>query len=607
MQTISELFSASLKHNLENALMYKDAGHWVPISSRELHRRVAGVARTLISWGIAKGDRVAILSENRPEWMIADLAVMTLEAVTVPIYPTLTPEQIAWLLRDSGARVLFASSAEQLQKFREVRAHVPVERLVLMDPEATTKETTCSGATSMSQIIESGSDAAEAEFDARMRKIQPGDLATIIYTSGTTGDMKGVMLTHRNLASNEECSLAEFEVGRGDRHLSFLPLSHVTARHVDLGMLSRGVTIAYCSHIESVPESLQEIRPTIFVAVPRLYEKLKDKVEHQAKGLKRHLIAWALRTGRRHLRETLAGHVPASLDWKIADKLVFFKVRQGMGGAVRIYISGGAPLGRDLAEWFACVGIRIHEGYGLTETSPVIAVNTPKAHKLGTVGKPLPNVEVRIAADGEILVRGPSVFEGYWNLPEETRTAFVDGWFATGDIGHLDSDGFLSVTDRKKNLIKTSGGKFIAPQPIEARLKLSPFVEEAVVIGDRRKFPSVVLIPAFPALETWARSKGVPTSDHNALVENSATQALYRGIVEDLNETLAQFEKLKKFLRLVRRDRVAQLRRAPRRARRGARARRAAGVRGSGRPNPRRVRAHGHHGSLERNAPVASG
>jgi long-chain acyl-CoA synthetase len=545
MQTISELFSASLEHNLESAMMYKAAGRWVSISSRELHRRVARVAGTLLSWGLAKADRVAILSENRPEWMIADLAIMTLGTVTVPIYPTLTPEQVAWLLRDSGARVLFVSSAEQLQKFREVRAHVPVERLVLMDPDKTD-----SVAASMSEMMQSVSDAQDAAYDARMRSIQPGDLATIIYTSGTTGDMKGAMLTHRNLASNEECSLAEFEVGQGDRHLSFLPLSHVTARHVDLGMLHHGVTIAYCSHIESVPEALQEIRPTIFVAVPRLYEKLKDKVDQQASGIKRHLIAWALKTGRRHLQETLAGHPPVSLDWKIADKLLFSKVRQGMGGAVRIYIAGGAPLGRDLAEWFACVGIRIHEGYGLTETSPVIAVNTPKAHKLGTVGKPLPNVEVRIAADGEILVRGPSVFEGYWNLPEETRKAFVDGWFATGDLGHLDSDGFLSVTDRKKNLIKTSGGKFIAPQPIEARLKLNPYVEEAVVIGDRRKFPSVVLVPAFAALETWARSKGVPTSDYNALVENPATQLLYRGIVEDLNETLPQFEKLKKFLLL---------------------------------------------------------
>ncbi len=400
----------------------------------------------------------------------------------------------------------------------------------------------------MGPWMESISQEPDPEFEAQVLTVRAEDLATIIYTSGTTGEMKGVMLTHRNLISNEECSLAEFDVGQGDRHLSFLPLSHVTARHVDLGMLHRGVTIAYCPHIESVPQFLQEIRPTIFVAVPRLYEKLKDKVEQQAKGVKRHGIAWALKTGRGHLEETLAGKIPSSLDWKIADKLLFSKVRQGMGGEVRIYISGGAPLGRHLAEWFACVGIRIHEGYGLTETSPVIAVNTPGAHKLGTVGKPLSNLQVRIAEDGEILVRGPSVFSGYWNLPQETREAFVDGWFATGDIGRLDEDGFLSVTDRKKNLIKTSGGKFIAPQPIEARLKLSPFVEEAVVIGERRKFPSVVLIPAFPALEAWARSRGLPFSDRAMLVENPATQALYAGIVEDLNETLAQFEKLKKFL-----------------------------------------------------------
>jgi long-chain acyl-CoA synthetase len=543
MQTIGDLFQSSVELNIERALMYKRAGQWVSISSGELRRRVAGVAHGLLSWGIAKGDRVAILSENRPEWMIADLAVMSLGAVTVPIYHTLTPEQIAWLLRDCEARALFLSSAEQLQKFCEVRAHVPVERVIAMDPDSVR-----AGAEAMGTLMERDANLTAAAFETSMRAVQSGDLATIIYTSGTTGDMKGVMLTHGNLISNEECSLAEFDVGEGDRHLSFLPLSHVTARHVDLGMLHRGVTIAYCSRIESVPDLLQEIRPTIFVAVPRLYEKVKGKAEQQATGMKRRIMSWAIHVGRRHIRQTLAGEVPASLVWKIADRLVFSKVRRGMGGEVRIYISGGAPLGRDLAEWFACVGIRIHEGYGLTETSPVIAVNTPKAHKLGTVGKPLPNLEVRIGSDGEILVRGPSVFSGYWNLPHETRNAFVDGWFATGDIGYLDSNGFLSVTDRKKNLIKTSGGKFIAPQPIEARLKLSPFVEEAIVLGDRRKFPCVVIIPAFAALETWASSNGLPVSDRGALVQHPGTQALYNGIVEKLNETLAQFEKLKKVL-----------------------------------------------------------
>jgi long-chain acyl-CoA synthetase len=543
MQTIGDLFQSSVELNIERALMYKRAGQWVSISSGELRRRVAGVAHGLLSWGIAKGDRVAILSENRPEWMIADLAVMSLGAVTVPIYHTLTPEQIAWLLRDCEARALFLSSAEQLQKFCEIRAHVPVERVITMDPDSVR-----AGAEAMGTLMERDPNLTAAAFEARMRAVQSGDLATIIYTSGTTGDMKGVMLTHGNLISNEECSLAEFDVGEGDRHLSFLPLSHVTARHVDLGMLHRGVTIAYCLRIESVPDLLQEIRPTIFVAVPRLYEKVKDKAEQQATGMKRRIMSWALQAGRRHIQQTLAGEIPASLVWEIADRLVFSKVKRGMGGEVRIYISGGAPLGRDLAEWFACVGIRIHEGYGLTETSPVIAVNTPKAHKLGTVGKPLPNLEVRIASDGEILVHGPSVFSGYWNLPQETREAFVDGWFATGDIGYLDSNGFLSVTDRKKNLIKTSGGKFIAPQPIEARLKLSPFVEEAIVLGDRRKFPCVVIVPAFAALEAWARSNALLVSDRGALVQHPDTQALYHGIVEKLNETLAQFEKLKKIL-----------------------------------------------------------
>jgi long-chain acyl-CoA synthetase len=316
---------------------------------------------------------------------------------------------------------------------------------------------------------------------------------------------------------------------------------------VDLALLSRGVCIAYCSRIEGVLEALLEIRPTIFVSVPRFYEKIRGKVE-AASGLRGRLVKWALNAGRRHRNEFLADQRPEGLEWKLADLLVFSKVRAGLGGAVRLYLSGGAPLGRELGEWFASAGIRIDEGYGLTETSPVISVNTAKAHKLGSVGKPLKNVEVRIAEDGEILVRGPSVFRSYWKQPEETRACFVDGWFQTGDIGYVDEDGFLYVTDRKKNLIKTSGGKFIAPQPIEARLKLHPLVEEAVVVGERRKFPAVVIAPAFPALEEWARRNGVAYSDMESLVQTPQVQRLYQEIVESVNANLAQFEKLKKFL-----------------------------------------------------------
>ncbi len=328
-----------------------------------------------------------------------------------------------------------------------------------------------------------------------------------------------------------------------------MPLSHVTARHVDFAMLYNGVTLAYVPFMEHLPQALLEVRPTIFVGVPRVYEKIHSQVDRQTDALPKNLIyRWALSVGRDHRVEVLAGKTPQSRNWKLANRWVFSKVRAGIGGRAELFISGGAPLGRELAKWYADIGIRIHEGYGLTETSPVIAVNTPSAHKLGTVGKPLPNVEVKIAADGEILVRGPSVFKGYWKKPEETENAFVDGWFKTGDIGNLDAEGFLSVTDRKKDLIKTSGGKFIAPQPIENSLKHHAFVAEAVVLGDRRKFPAVLISPNFPLLEDWAQTNKATFSSREHLVSLPEVQVLFEKIVENVNQDLAQFEKLKKVL-----------------------------------------------------------
>jgi long-chain acyl-CoA synthetase len=395
-----------------------------------------------------------------------------------------------------------------------------------------------------------GPTEVDPEFDARARSIRPDDLATIIYTSGTTGTPKGAMLTHGNMASNVACSMEAFGFGTKEEvSVSFLPLSHVTARHVDFALLYRGVVLAYCPDIAKLAQALAEVQPNIFIAVPRVYEKIRQQVIAKTAGFPRSAIyRWTLSVGRAHRAETLAGTRPAAVPWKIADRLVFSKVRAGMGGKAEEFISGGAPLGRELAEWYADIGIPIHEGYGLTETSPVIAVNTPAAHKLGTVGKPLANVEVRIAEDGEVLVRAPSVFKGYWNRSEDTQNAFVDGWFKTGDIGDLDSDGFLSITDRKKDLIKTSGGKFIAPQPIENSLKLNPLVGTAVVFGDRRKFAAVLIAPHFPALEDWARANQIEIVSRKELVTNAKVQALYEGIIEDLNQNLARFEKLKRVL-----------------------------------------------------------
>ena len=545
LQTLNDILLAVCQSRRDRVMLQREVLGWVPISSTEIYRNVVGVARALESWGIRKGDRVAILSENRPEWTITDFAALALGAVTVPIYSTQTAEQTAFILRDSGARVVAVSTKHQLEKVLAVQRHTPVERIVVMDAVETAH------AVHMQGLMLQGPAEFDPEFDARARSIGPDDLATIIYTSGTTGTPKGAMLTHGNMASNIACSLEGFGVGtKGEEvSVSFLPLSHVTARHVDFALLYRGVMLAYCPDITQLAQVLAEVQPAIFIAVPRVYEKIRQQVILKAAGFPKDAIyRWALTVGRAHRAEILAGTQPSALSWKIADRLVFSKVRAGMGGKAEEFISGGAPLGRELAEWYADIGIRIHEGYGLTETSPVIAVNTPGAHKLGTVGKPLANVEVQIADDGEVLVRGPSVFKGYWNRPEETRDAFVDGWFKTGDIGHLDSEGYLSITDRKKDLIKTSGGKFIAPQPIENSLKLNPLIGTAVVLGDRRKFPAVLISPHFPVLEDWARANKVDFASRQELVANARVQALYEGIIEELNQNLARFEKLKRVL-----------------------------------------------------------
>jgi long-chain acyl-CoA synthetase len=546
LQTLNDILLSVSQSRRDRVMLQKRASGWLPISSAEIYRGVVGVARALESWGVRKGDRVAILSENRPEWTIADFAALSLGAVTVPVYSTQTAEQTAFLVSDSGARIVAVSSKHQLEKILTIQRRTPVERIMVMDAVETAH------AVQMQRLMLSGPAGPDPEFDARSQSIRPDDLATIIYTSGTTGTPKGAMLTHGNMASNIACSMEAFGFGAKEEvSVSFLPLSHVTARHVDFALLYRGVVLAYCPDIGQLAQTLTEVQPNIFIAVPRVYEKIRQQVIVKAAGFPHSAIyRWALAVGRAHRDETLAGTQPSALSWKmqIANRLVFSRVRAGMGGKAEEFISGGAPLGLELAEWYADIGISIHEGYGLTETSPVVAVNTPAAHKLGTVGKPLANVEVRLADDGEVLVRGPSIFNGYWNRPEETRNAFVDGWFKTGDIGQLDSDGYLSITDRKKDLIKTSGGKFIAPQPIENSLKLNPLIGTAVVIGDKRKFPAVLISPHFPVLEDWARANEIDTGSRQTLVADAKVQALYEGIIEDLNQNLARFEKLKRVL-----------------------------------------------------------
>ncbi len=543
--TITDIFYSIIERDSPRVMMYRQTRQWLPISSRDLYRSVVGVARALESWGIRRGDRVGLLSENRMEWAVADFAIMAIGAVVVPIYPTQTAEQTSYMLRNCGARAVFVSTLDQFQKVLSIKAETALEKIAVMDYVADAE------GIPMHRLMLEGPPARDSAFDTRARQTQPDDLATIIYTSGTTGTPKGAMLTHGNIASNVAHSLDGFDSGPSDTTISYLPLSHITARHVDYALLFRGVTLAYCPFLEDLNDALMQVRPTMFLAVPRVLEKIRNKVELEADGgMKRKIYRWTLRVGEQHKAEILEGKTPRSLRWKLANALVFSKVIKALGGRARVFICGGAPLGREVAEWYAQIGIRIFEGYGLTETSPVIAVNNQRAHRLGTVGKPLPNVGVRIADDGEILVRGPSIFKCYWNLPTETAAAFVDGWFKTGDVGYLDSDGFLVITDRKKDLIKTSGGKFIAPQPIENSLKSHVLVAEAAVVGERHKFPAVIIVPNFAALEPWAAENGIHIGSRQTLVTDPRVRALYEGIVEEVNQGLAKFEKLKKVLLL---------------------------------------------------------
>ena len=543
IRTLADIFFASIAHDVERHVMFKRGSEWQVISSRQLYGYVATLARALKQWGIHKGDRVAILGENRPEWMIADFACVNSGIVDVPIYATLTADQTLYLLQNSRARVVFVSTLEQLRKVQSIKAQTSLEKIVVMDDVSEVN------VIPMWSVINGASLDHDPQFDEEAHKIQADDLATLIYTSGTTGTSKGVMLSHGNLTACAIMASKQAEWTPDDVYLSFLPLSHVTARHVDYVCYLDGVSLAYCAVFDQLPQMLQEARPTIIVAVPRVYEKIRGEAERRAgHGLKRKIFDWAVRVGEKHKEEIALGKTPTDPLWKIANQLVFSKIRQGFGGRSRAYFSGGAPLGKDMAEWFCAVGIPIMEGYGLTETSPTLSVNRRGAFKIGSVGKVNEGLELKIAEDGEILVKGPTVFKGYWEMPEETRNAFVNGWFKTGDIGELDSAGFLSITDRKKDLIKTSGGKFIAPQPIENALKANVLVAQAAIIGDKRKYASVIISPHFPLLEDWARANGVSFTSRQELVGSDKVRELYRGIVEDLNKRLAQFETIKKIV-----------------------------------------------------------
>ncbi len=540
--TINELFGWMSHRGETTVAMSRSGNDWVPISAAQMYGRVRAVVELLQHWGIERGDRVALVSENRWEWPLIDFAVLAMGAVDVPLYQTLTPEQMGYILRDSGAKAIFVSSRLQYEKLVGAGEIPTLEHVAILD------EGSFENATSVPEVLKhaNGLEQPDEVFDALLKETRPEDLATIVYTSGTTGDPKGVMLTHKNLADNLKYSTDGLRIVSGDSSISFLPLSHALARHLDYAIYGNGGKIAYLPRFDDLAGTMKAVKPTIFLAVPRVYEKVRQGTEHKATGTKKKILNWAIAQGKKHRRELMEGKTPNALCWKIANKLVYSKLKEAFGGQVKFWISGGAPLGMDSAEWFLNMGIRIFEGYGLTETSPVISRNTFDGYRMGSVGTVVPNMEIRVASDGEIEARGSSVFAGYWKRDEASKKEFTaDGWFKTGDIGTY-TDGFLSITDRKKELIKTSGGKYIAPQPIEGKLKADALIANAAVIGDSRKFAAVLVSPNFQALERWAAQNGVAATDHAALVEDAKVIAKYEAIVKSVNAGLEHHETLKK-------------------------------------------------------------
>lgn len=540
------------------AMRIRRGGRWTELSYQELAERVHAASIGLRELGLRDGDRVAILSENRPEWAITDYACLAARCTDVPIYPTLPARQAEFILRDSGAAALLVSSAAQLEKALAIRERLPALRhLITFDSELHRP-----GVLSFEELLAAGRAARPRYPDWRAQALRavPDDLATIIYTSGTTGDPKGVMLTHGNIASNVTASIGLFDFTPDDECLSFLPLSHIFERMFGhYSMFSAGVLINYAGSIESVPGDMQERRPTMMASVPRLYEKIYARVLDSVRASpapRRRIFGWARRVGEEWVDRNLTGApIPVSLTLqrRLADRLVFAKLRARTGGRIRFFISGGAPLSAEIAKFFFAAGMPILEGYGLTETSPVMAVNTFARTKLGTVGQPLPGVEVRIADDGEIITRGPNVMRGYFGKPQATAEAVdAEGWFHTGDIGMLDAEGYLRITDRKKDLIVTAGGKNIAPQPIENLAKSSKFVSNAVMLGDRRPFPIMLVVPNADPLKAWAARHGLPVDDLERLVSLPDVRTKLEREVRKTLRDLAQFEMPKKFLLLPR-------------------------------------------------------
>ncbi len=551
VETLSQLFLNTIKSYLKDDLMlYKKDGSYTPISTEEFGKDVKHFALGLRELGLEAGDKLIILSENRPEWVMTDMASLCLGGISVPIYTSLVPEQIQYIIDNSDAKVVVFSNEEMWEKIKVIRSELAkVEHYITCQADGP------EGTLTFTDVQKRGEKLAEDQpdlFEELALKVKPEDVASIIYTSGTTGVPKGVMLKHSNFVSNVQAVLKIIEFTHKDTVLSFLPLSHVLERMVTFAYLSKGCSIAYAESIETVAENLLEVRPHIMVSVPRVFEKIYAKVMDNvlaSSSLKRKIFFWAVKIGREYGKNKLLNQpVSGSLQFKkkIAHKLVFSKIIEKTGGRVRFFVSGGAPLSKDIAEFFYAMGLIILEGYGLTETSPCIAVNTLEDIKFGSVGKLMPGVEVKIAEDGEILTKGPHVMKGYYKMEAETQEVIKDGWFYTEDVGYLDDEGFLTITDRKKDLIVTAGGKNVAPQPIENILKTNPYISSAVIIGDKRKFISALIVPNFEKLEEYANANNISYSDYGDLVKNDMVVNFIESEINRATPGLASYEKVKK-------------------------------------------------------------
>ena len=552
VDTIPALFlHAATTYDKADAFRHKRGGKYISVSHKETLDAVDKASQGLIALNLAKGDRVALLSENCYEWVIADLAILSAGMINVPVYATLPAKQIEYILRDCEARAIFVSTPEQLEKIESMRADLPsLSHVILFEAVATTQS-----AVTLKELIAKGASSPQEQgFRDRIATIGKYDWASIIYTSGTTGDPKGVILNHWNFVSNVLSVMKIFELGPVDRCLSFLPLSHVFERTGGYYvMMYSGATIAYAESIDTVPQNLLEVAPTVMVSVPRLYEKMYARIMDtvtSGSAVKKAMFFWAIQVGKKYVHQKLEKRLKRATktQYNIANRLVFRKLQARTGGKLRFFISGGAPLSREIAEFFYAAGLPVLEGYGLTETSPVITLNTFESFKFGTVGKPVPGVTVRIAEDGEILAKGPNIMLGYYKKPELTNEVLDGAWFYTGDIGYLDDDGFLTITDRKKDIIVTAGGKNVAPQPIENLLKTNKYIAEAVIIGNRRKFVSAIIVPNLENVRAFATAAGVSYEDNADLVKNPKITQKLHDEIEEMSEHLASFERIKKFI-----------------------------------------------------------